>query len=164
MYLPRCERRGVAAGHSVGPEPVGSPESSLRDSQTSLHSGQTGNFSGARLGTQTLPHKATTGVPITIASVSLSLSTKCENRSWSPSSVGTVRSSWRTSVSTAVCVPNPILLTSPTLRGIWLSVEFRIHRSRGVPGQVAGLAAQHVAPQPRRVVAEHVGRLPRDDV
>ena len=33
------------------------------------------NFSGARVGTQTLPHRATTGVPITIASVSWSLST-----------------------------------------------------------------------------------------
>ena len=47
----------------------------LSDSQISLHSGQTGNFSGARLGTQTLPQSATTGVPITIASVSLSFST-----------------------------------------------------------------------------------------
>ena len=47
----------------------------LSESQISLHSGQTGNFSGARLGTQTLPHRAMTGVPITIASVSLSFGT-----------------------------------------------------------------------------------------
>ena len=46
-----------------------------RPSQISLHSGQTGNRSGSRLGTHTLPHSATTGVPITIASVSLSLGT-----------------------------------------------------------------------------------------
>ena len=44
-------------------------------SQISLQSGHTGNFSGARLGTHTLPHRATTGVPITMASVSLSFST-----------------------------------------------------------------------------------------
>ena len=36
------------------------------DSQISLHSGHTGNFSGAREGTQTLPQRAMTGVPITI--------------------------------------------------------------------------------------------------
>ena len=89
------------------------------DSQISLQSGQTGNFSGARLGTQTLPQRATTGVPITIASVSLSLGTKCENRSWSPSSVGTVRSSCRTSVSTAVPDPNPMVLIGPNLRLGW---------------------------------------------
>ena len=40
------------------------------DSQISLHSGHTGKRPGLRLGTQTLPHRATTGVPITIASVS----------------------------------------------------------------------------------------------
>ena len=76
-------RRDVAVPHAArsgqaGPSDVTrslSPESSLNDSQISLHSGQTGNFSGARLGTQTLPHRATTGVPITIASVSLSFST-----------------------------------------------------------------------------------------
>ena len=45
------------------------------DCQISLHSGQTGNLSGLRLGTHTLPHSATTGVPITIASVSLFLAT-----------------------------------------------------------------------------------------
>ena len=44
-------------------------------SQMSLQSGQIGKRSGSRLGTQTLPHKATTGVPNTIASVSLSLGT-----------------------------------------------------------------------------------------
>ena len=44
-------------------------------SQASLHSGQTGKRSGSRLGTQTLPHRATTGVPITMASVSFSLGT-----------------------------------------------------------------------------------------
>ena len=49
------------------------PESS--DSQISLHSGQTGKRSGSRLGTHTLPQSATTGVPITIASVSFSLGT-----------------------------------------------------------------------------------------
>ena len=46
-----------------------------RPSQMSLHSGQTGNRCGSRLGTQTLPQSATTGVPITIASVSFSLGT-----------------------------------------------------------------------------------------
>jgi hypothetical protein len=35
----------------------------LSDSQISLHSGHTGNFSGARLGTQTLPHSADHGGP-----------------------------------------------------------------------------------------------------
>jgi len=44
-------------------------------SQISLHSGQTGNRSGSRLGTQTFPHKATTGVPITMASVNFSFGT-----------------------------------------------------------------------------------------
>ena len=71
------ERGGQGAASSP-PVTRSEPESlppSLSDSQISLHSGQTGNFSGARLGTQTLPHRATTGVPITIASVSLSLST-----------------------------------------------------------------------------------------
>ena len=78
----RSGQAGVSAiglGVGLGPtrhlEPEPEPGSSLRDSQASLHSGQTGNFSGARLGTQTLPHSATTGVPITIASVSLSFST-----------------------------------------------------------------------------------------
>ncbi len=47
----------------------------------SLHCGQTGNRWGSRLGTHTLPHSATTGVPLTMASVSLSLATKCEKRS-----------------------------------------------------------------------------------
>ena len=51
----------------------GSP--SARLAQISLHSGQTGKRSGSRLGTQTLPHSATTGVPITMASVSFSLGT-----------------------------------------------------------------------------------------
>jgi hypothetical protein len=46
-----------------------------RESQISLHSGHTGNRSGSRLGTHTLPQSATTGVPITMASVSLSLDT-----------------------------------------------------------------------------------------
>ena len=51
------------------------PSPGSSDSQISWHSGQTGNRSGSRLGTQTLPHSATTGVPITIASVSLSFGT-----------------------------------------------------------------------------------------
>ena len=45
------------------------------ESKISLHSGQTGNFSGLREGTHTLPHRATTGVPLTIASVSFALGT-----------------------------------------------------------------------------------------
>ena len=44
-------------------------------SQISRHSGQTGNRSGSRLGTHTLPQSATTGVPITMASVSFSFGT-----------------------------------------------------------------------------------------
>ena len=52
-----------------------SPSPGSSDSQISWHSGQTGNRSGSRLGTQTLPHSATTGVPNTIASVSLSFGT-----------------------------------------------------------------------------------------
>ena len=59
---------------SCGVRPPSPPPGGMF-SQMSLHSGQTGNFSGARLGTHTLPHSATTGVPITIASVSLSFST-----------------------------------------------------------------------------------------
>ena len=45
------------------------------ESQISLHSGHTGYFSGLRDGTQILPHNATTGVPITMASVSFSRET-----------------------------------------------------------------------------------------
>jgi SnoaL-like domain len=47
----------------------------LSDSQRSLHSGQTGYFCGSRLGTHTLPQSAITGVPSTIAAISLSLGT-----------------------------------------------------------------------------------------
>ena len=55
-------------------------------------SGQTGYFFGSRLGTQTLPHSATTGVPFTCAEVMSDLRAQWENRSWSPPSVlsGTV--------------------------------------------------------------------------
>ena len=58
--------------YSPSPPPL-SPPPSDNDSQTSLHSGQTGYFFGSRLGTHTFPHNATTGVPMTMASVSLSL-------------------------------------------------------------------------------------------
>src|SRR5690606_10818062 len=60
----RCRRRQV------------SPSSpAFIFSQISLHRGQTWYFSGSRLGTQTLPHNAMTGVPLIMASVSLSLGT-----------------------------------------------------------------------------------------
>nr|AGC71625.1 hypothetical protein [uncultured bacterium A1Q1_fos_1053] len=68
--LPGAKR--LAAAHLSGSSPS-SPGSKL--SHLSLHSGQTGNRCGSRLGTHTLPHNAMTGVPITIASVSLSLGT-----------------------------------------------------------------------------------------
>ena len=83
-HAARSGQAGVSAGDGGTAGPGGGrPVTRLRapsppgfiDSQISLQSGQTGNFSGARLGTQTLPHRATTGVPITIASVSLCLST-----------------------------------------------------------------------------------------
>ena len=45
------------------------------DSQISLQSGQTGNLSGFLVGTHTFPHSATTGVPLTMAAISLSLGT-----------------------------------------------------------------------------------------
>ena len=79
--LPGAQGRGRPPGRAVRPgrgeihssPSPGSP--GLSDSQISWHSGHTGNFSGARLGTHTLPQSATTGVPITMASVSLSFST-----------------------------------------------------------------------------------------
>lgn len=37
------------------------------DCQISLHSGHTGYLSGFREGTQTFPHRATTGVPVNLA-------------------------------------------------------------------------------------------------
>ena len=40
-----------------------------------LQSGQTGNFCGSRPGTQTLPHSAMTGVPVTALSTILSFLT-----------------------------------------------------------------------------------------
>jgi len=43
--------------------------------------GQTGYRLGSRLGTQTLPQSATTGVPVTALSTILSLSTLCAKRS-----------------------------------------------------------------------------------
>src|SRR5690606_26538586 len=46
------------------PSPPSSPPGGI-DSQISLHSGQTGNRLGSRLGTQTFPHRATSGVPVT---------------------------------------------------------------------------------------------------
>ena len=85
---PRQEQRARPAGlpeqlltsdrRAAGVQAVDRPQfSSPLDmfSQASLHSGQTGKRSGSRLGTQTLPHRATTGVPITMASVSLSFGT-----------------------------------------------------------------------------------------
>ena len=70
------QRRVGAPRHASGPEPSEpEPSPDFMDSQTSLQSGHTGNFSGAREGTHTLPHSAITGVPMTIASVSLSLGT-----------------------------------------------------------------------------------------
>ena len=44
-------------------------------------SGQTGYFFGSRLGTHTLPHSATTGVPFTWAEVMSDLRAQCEKRS-----------------------------------------------------------------------------------
>ena len=71
---------GVEAGSVTRPGPgcpsrPPEPPPGFICSQMSLQSGHTGNFSGARDGTHTLPQSAMTGVPITIASVSLSLGT-----------------------------------------------------------------------------------------
>src|SRR5688572_11350670 len=54
-------------------------------------SGQTGKRSGFLDGTQVLPHRATQGIPSTIAFkiASFPPRTQWENRSWSPSSVDT---------------------------------------------------------------------------
>lgn len=40
----------------------------LRESNIFLQSGQIGNFPGSRPGTQTFPHKAITGLPVTALS------------------------------------------------------------------------------------------------
>jgi hypothetical protein len=71
---PRDE--GWTEGPTGGPgQSPSSPPPGGRPSQISLHSGQTGYFSGSRLGTHTLPHNAMTGVPVTIASTSFSFGT-----------------------------------------------------------------------------------------
>ena len=50
--------------HASEPEPSPpSPPPGFIDSQISLHSGQTGNFSGSRPGVHFLPHSARTGLP-----------------------------------------------------------------------------------------------------
>src|SRR5262249_61476977 len=64
------EWRLASDAHSA---PSSSPDGS--DSYISLHSGQTGNFFGSRLGTQTFPHSALMGVPNTAASIISFLST-----------------------------------------------------------------------------------------
>src|SRR3954471_23915197 len=83
-------RRVTTQPHDQLSEAARSFHSRMRPSGPSSyrrwHSGQTGSFFGSRLGTQTLPQRATTGGPVTIASMILSLSAKWLNRSWSPSS------------------------------------------------------------------------------
>ena len=68
----RRRRRRTSGG---GARRSGSSPSSPggRFSKISLHSGHTGYFFGSRDGVQTLPHSARTGVPLTSASISLSL-------------------------------------------------------------------------------------------
>ena len=70
-------RQAATAGQSAAGRPsLGrSPRRRPRLLPGVLALGADGYFSGSRLGTHTLPHSATTGVPITIASVSLSFST-----------------------------------------------------------------------------------------
>ena len=79
----RSGQAGESAGQVGGVVAVrvtpGSPLRRRRRASSTPRSpctpGRPGTSPGARLGTQTLPQSATTGVPITIASVSLSLST-----------------------------------------------------------------------------------------
>ena len=59
-----CNSRGPLRSHAF-----------FNPSYISLHVGQIGNFSGSREGTHFLPHKAVTGLPVTIASVIFSFRT-----------------------------------------------------------------------------------------
>lgn len=66
-----------SASYGVSSTPSGyssSPPADI-DSKISLHSGHTGYFFGSRLGTQTLPQSAITGVPLTALSMILSFCT-----------------------------------------------------------------------------------------
>jgi len=54
------------------------------ESRSSLHVGHTGYFEASRVGIHTLPHRATTGWPVTIEESALSRRTKWANRSPSP--------------------------------------------------------------------------------